>query len=61
VNIAGSESASFQIAELIEQEQWMIACAGIMPVPDVALLLTPRRFRRQLLHRITCIGKRLAA
>ena len=38
VNIAGSQGASFQIAKLIEQEQWMIAAAGVMPVPDAVFL-----------------------
>lgn len=39
MNIAGSQGASFQIAKLIEQEQWMIAGAGVMRVPDAVFLL----------------------
>ena len=38
MNIAGSQSASFQIAKLIEQEQRMIAGAGVMAVPDAHFL-----------------------
>jgi hypothetical protein len=34
VNVAGAQHATFQIAELIEHEQRMIAGAGVMAVPD---------------------------
>ena len=38
VNIAGSQGGSFQIAKLIEQEQWMMAGAGVMLVQDAVFL-----------------------
>src|ERR1700732_3504068 len=43
VDIAGAQSAAFQIAELVEQEQRMVAGAGIMAVPDAILLFAVRR------------------
>jgi hypothetical protein len=43
VNVAGTKCAAFQIAELIEQEQRMIAGAVVVPVPDAVLLLAMGR------------------
>jgi hypothetical protein len=43
VNIARPQSASFQIAELVEHEQRMIAGAFVMAVPDAHFLLAVRR------------------
>jgi len=43
VNIAGSQRAAFQIAELVEHEQQMIAGAFVMPVPDAHLLFAMGR------------------
>jgi len=42
VDIAGTQRAAFQITELIEHEQRMIAGAGVMAVPDAHLLLAVR-------------------
>jgi len=43
VNVAGTQSAAFQITELVEYEQRVIAGTGIMAVPDAHLLLAVRR------------------
>ena len=40
VDVAGSQRAAFQIAKLIEQEQRMVAGAGIVAIPGTHLLLT---------------------
>jgi hypothetical protein len=39
VNIAGSQRATFQIAELVEHKRWVIAGAFVMAVRDAHLLL----------------------
>src|SRR5262249_49568007 len=39
VHVAGTQGAAFEITELVEHEQRMIAGAGVMPVPDAHLLL----------------------
>src|SRR5580704_14672594 len=41
--VTGTQGAAFQIAELVEEEQRMIAGAGVMAVPDAHLLLAVRR------------------
>jgi Enoyl-(Acyl carrier protein) reductase len=43
VNVAGTQSAAFQITELVEHEQRVIAGAGVMAVPDAILLLAMGR------------------
>jgi len=43
VNVARTQGAAFQIAELVEQKQGMIAGAAIMPVPDAVLLFAKGR------------------
>ena len=43
VHVAGTQRAAFQIAELVEHEQRMIAGAGVMAVPDAHLLLAMGR------------------
>jgi hypothetical protein len=43
MDVAGTKGAAFQIAELVEEEQRMIAGAGVMAVPDAHLLLAVRR------------------
>jgi hypothetical protein len=43
VHVAGTQSAAFQITELVEDEQRVIAGTGIMAVPDAVLLLAMRR------------------
>src|SRR5262249_26749085 len=39
VVVAGTQHAAFQIAELVEQEQWMVKGAAIVAVPEAHLLL----------------------
>ena len=43
VNIAGTKRTSFQITELVEHEEGMIAGAGIVAVPDAVLLFAVSR------------------
>src|SRR6195256_2237080 len=43
VNVAGTKRAPFEVAELVEQKQRMVAGAGIMAVPDAVLLFAVRR------------------
>jgi hypothetical protein len=43
VNVAGTKGAAFQIAELIEHEERMVAGAFIVAVPDTLLLLAVSR------------------
>jgi hypothetical protein len=43
VNIAGTQGAVFQIAELIEHKQRMVAGAVVVPIPDTVLLFAMRR------------------
>src|SRR6202023_45100 len=43
VDVAGTKRAPFEVAELVEQEQRMVAGAGIMAVPDAVLLFAVRR------------------
>src|SRR5262245_31305295 len=43
MHVARTEGASFQIAELVEHEQRMIAGAGVMAVPEAHLLLAMSR------------------
>jgi MOSC domain-containing protein YiiM len=43
VNVAGTKRAPFEVAELVEQEQRMVAGAGVVPVPDAVLLFAVRR------------------
>jgi hypothetical protein len=43
VDVAGTQSAAFQIAELVECEEWMIAGAFVMAVPHAHLLFAVRR------------------
>ena len=43
VNVAGTQSAAFQITELIEHEQRVITGASVMAVPDAILLFAMRR------------------
>src|SRR2546421_8867680 len=43
VDVAGTQRAAFQIAELVEYEQRMIAGAGVMAVPGAVLLFAVRR------------------
>jgi hypothetical protein len=40
---AGTQGAAFEITELVEHEQRMIAGAGAMPVPDAHFLLAMGR------------------
>jgi hypothetical protein len=43
MDVPGTQRASFQIAELVEQEQRMITGAGIVPIPDAVFLLAMGR------------------
>ena len=43
VHVAGTQSTAFEVAELIEHEQRVIAGAGVMAVPDAHLLLAMGR------------------
>ena len=43
MDIAGTQDAAFQVAELIEHEQRMIAGALVMAIPDAHLLLAMGR------------------
>src|SRR5215472_9415989 len=43
VHVAGTQGAAFEITELVENEQRVIAGAGVMPVPDAHLLLAMGR------------------
>src|SRR5215470_5092930 len=43
VHVAGTQGAAFEITELVEHEQRMIAGAGVMPVPGAHLLLAMGR------------------
>ena len=43
VDVAGTQGTAFQIAELIEHEQRVVAGALVMAVPDAHLLLAMRR------------------
>ena len=43
VHVAGTQGAAFEITELVEHEQRMIAGAGVMPVPNAHLLLAMGR------------------
>jgi hypothetical protein len=43
VDVAGTQSAAFQIAELVEYEERMIAGAFVMAVPHAHLLFAVRR------------------
>jgi len=43
VHVAGTQSAAFQIGELVEHKQRMIAGAGVIPVSHAHLLLAVRR------------------
>ena len=43
MHIAGTQSAAFQIAELVEYEERMIAGAFVMAIPDAHLLFAVRR------------------
>jgi hypothetical protein len=43
MHVAGSERASFQVPELVEHEERMVASATEVPVPNAALLITMRR------------------
>src|SRR6187402_1906376 len=42
MNIAGTQRAAFQIAELVEHQQWMMAGAGVIAVPHAIILLAAR-------------------
>src|SRR4029077_6374002 len=42
VDVTGTWCAAFQVAELVEHEQRMIAGAGVMAVPDAVLLFAVR-------------------
>jgi hypothetical protein len=42
VHVAGTQSAAFQITELVEYEQRVIAGTGIVAVPDAHLLAVSR-------------------
>src|SRR5215831_16149179 len=43
VNVAGTQSAAFEVPKLVEHEQRVIAGAGVMAVPDALLLLAMGR------------------
>jgi hypothetical protein len=43
VNIAGTKRTSFQVTELVEHEEGMVAGAFVMAVPDAHLLFAVRR------------------
>jgi hypothetical protein len=43
VNVAGTQSAAFQIAELVEDEQRMVADAAEVPVVGRVLLIAESR------------------
>jgi hypothetical protein len=43
VDVAGAKGAPFEITELIEHEQRVIAGAGVVTVPDAVFLLAMRR------------------
>src|SRR5262249_1806887 len=43
VHVAGTQSTAFEVAKLVEHEQWVIAGAGVMAVPDAHLLLAVGR------------------
>ena len=43
VDVAGTQRAAFQITELVEHEQRMVAGAGVVAVPDAHLLLAMGR------------------
>jgi hypothetical protein len=43
VDVAGTKGRAFEITKLVEQEQRVVARAGIMPVPDAHLLLAMGR------------------
>ena len=57
VNVARTQGAAFQIAELVEHEQRMIAGAVVMAVPDAHLLFAVRRTDA----RNPCRARRLSA
>ena len=46
VDVAGTQRAAFQIADLVEYEQRMIAGAGVMAVPGTVFLFAMRRAQR---------------
>src|ERR1700732_889001 len=48
VDVAGTKRAPFEVAELIEHEQRMVAGAGIMAVPDAVLLFAVRRVHARI-------------
>src|SRR6516225_9789410 len=43
VDVAGTQRRAFQVTELVEHKQWVIAGAFVMTVPDAHLLLAMRR------------------
>src|ERR1700704_126136 len=43
VDVAGTKRTSFQVTELVEHEERMIADAGIVAVPDAVLLFAVSR------------------
>jgi hypothetical protein len=45
VDVAGAQNAAFQVAELVEYEQRMVADAFVMAIPDAHLLLAMGRDR----------------
>jgi hypothetical protein len=42
MHVAGSERASFQVPELVEHEERMVASTAEVAVPNAALLITMR-------------------
>jgi hypothetical protein len=43
VDVARAKRTPFQIAELVEQKQRVVAGAGVVAIPDAVLLLAMRR------------------
>src|SRR6266487_1296406 len=58
VHVAGTQGAAFEITELVEHEQWMIAGAGVMPVPDAHLLLAMGRLTLESMSSTMLLGGR---
>src|ERR1019366_10707602 len=58
VDVAGTQSAAFQITELVEHEQRMITGADIVAVPDAVLLFAVRRATLESISSTTPLGGR---
>ena len=54
VNVTGAKGTAFQITELVEHEQRVIAGAGIMAIPDAVLLVAMGRAHARI--HVRCHG-----